>query len=155
MSLRLVRYYYVILNYKQLRKLGKLASRDDGFFEENFCYRLEGRLCCLIHRTQLLINMFSSIYFIRTNNVLVNKKILNKPNTLINIGDIVCFVKDNFQFLRFNFFIRAERDGFFSSVPRYLFNSYKMRFFSLLAYPREVDLAFPMYFDIYRVSGYY
>lgn len=154
-SLRLVKLYYVILKYKHFRNLSKIAGRRDGFFQSNFCYRLEGRLCSLIYRTNWLTTMFSTIYFIRSGNVLVNKLFESSPNCLVKVGDLVTFLEDNYVFFRFNLILRLKNRGVYFSVPRYMFVSYKFYLLSLLAYPQDADLAFPMKFDIYRISGYY
>lgn len=154
-SLRLVKLYYVILKYRHFRKIASLAGRRDGFFQSNFCYRLEGRLCAVIYRTNLVSSMFSAIHFVTTSNVLVNRQLITRPNTLVKIGDVVNFLQDHYIFFRFNLFSRLRWRGVFFSPPRYMFTSYKLNLFSLLSYPQDLDLAFPMKFDIYRISGYY
>lgn len=150
-----MRLYYIILSYRQLRSIAKWAGRSDGFFQTNFCYRLEGRAYALIYRTNMVTSMFTAIYLVETANVLVNKDLKVKPNTLMKIGDLLSFFETNFLFFRANFFSRIDSRGIYFSTPRYLFYSYKLNVFSMLALPQDRDLAFPMEFDIYRVSGYY
>lgn len=99
--------------------------------------------------------MFSTIYFIRNGNVLVNKLFEFSPNCLVKVGDLVTFLEKNYIFFRFNLLLRLKKKGVYFSVPRYMFVSYKFYLLSLLAYPQDNDLAFPMKFDIYRISGYY
>ena len=71
-SLRLVKLYYVILKYRHFRNLARIAGRKDGYFQTNFCYMLEGRLSCLVFKTNLTSNMFLSIHFVRTRNIVIN-----------------------------------------------------------------------------------
>lgn len=107
-SLRLVKLYYVILKYRHFRKIASLAGRKDGFFQCNFCYRLEGRLCSVIYRTNLVTTMFSAIHFVKSANVLVNKKLVTRANSLIKVGDVVNFIYDHYIFFRLNLYSRLR-----------------------------------------------
>jgi len=107
-SLRLVKLYYVILKYRHFRNIASLAGRKDGFFQSNFCYRLEGRLCSIVYRTNLVTSMFSAIHFVKTANVLVNKRLITRANFLVKIGDIISFLEDHYIFFRFNLFSRLR-----------------------------------------------
>lgn len=154
-SLRLVKLYYVILSYRQLRRFASLAARQDGFFQENFCHKLENRLCTLIYRTNLVRTMFEAIKFVKSSNVMVNNFLKNSPNSKLHIGDLISIVFPDLSFLKHGLFSRLLRKSVYFAPPRYLFISYKFFIITLLAYPREKDLAFPMKFDIYRSTGYY
>jgi hypothetical protein len=43
-TLRLTKFYYSLLSYKQFKSLARLAKRKDGLFEHNFVLFSEGRL---------------------------------------------------------------------------------------------------------------
>lgn len=154
-SLRLVKLYYVILSYKQLRKLGTFAARADGFFQNNFCYFLEGRLCTIIYRTNFVRTLFEALDLIRYSKVWVNKALISAPNYRLRIGDILTFRVSQADFFRSFLLLRFKRKGVFFSTPRFLFVSYKLFVASLLLYPQDRDLAFPLKFDLYRITGYY
>jgi ribosomal protein S4 len=154
-SIRIVRLYYVTLKYKHFRILAKLASQQDGFFQRNFCYHLECRLISVIYRSQVVHNIFSSIYFVKKGTILINRILVRLPNAKIAIGDFIILLLHKYSFFKENIIKRLKTRGIFFSNPRYMFVSYKMGLISVLRYPQERDLAFPIKFNIYRASGYY
>ena len=52
-TLRLVKFYYVLFTYKQFKKLARKSKKKDGLFENNYVLALEGRLVNFLYRTSL------------------------------------------------------------------------------------------------------
>lgn len=154
-TIRLLKLYYLSLSYKQFRRLGQWAGRRDGFFQSNFCYRLEGRLVSLLYRSNLVANMFMAIHVVKSGQVLVNGRVRRGVNYLVQVGDLITFLAADYPFFRFHLLRRFKLGGVFFSVPRFLFVSYKLFLLTLLAYPQVKDLAFPTKIDIFRLTGYY
>jgi ribosomal protein S4 len=71
-TLRLVKFYYSLLSYKQFRKLARLAKKKDGLFENNYILALEGRLVNFLYRTCLIESIFKSFFFIKSGFITLN-----------------------------------------------------------------------------------
>lgn len=71
-TLRLVKFYYSLLSYKQFRNLARLAKKKDGLFENNYVLSLEGRLVNFLYRTSLVDTIFNSIRLIKNGFVTIN-----------------------------------------------------------------------------------
>lgn len=61
-TLRLVKFYYSLLSYKQFRRIARLAKKRDGLYENNYVLALEGRLVNFLFRTSL-VEIFLSLFF--------------------------------------------------------------------------------------------
>lgn len=155
LSLRLVKLFYLTMSYRQFRRLSRLAGREEGFFQSNFCHRLEGRACVVLYRSNLVANMFMAIHLVKYSSIWVNKKLISSSNYLVKIGDIVTLFYNFCSLLRFHLFLRLLRKSVYFSMPRHMFISYKIFLITMVEYPKDQDLAFPTKMDIYRLSGYY
>jgi ribosomal protein S4 len=69
LSLQLVRLFYIIYTFKQLRQLIKKAKRSDDVFEVKFLLLMECKLPSFIYRSSFFSNMFESINFIKSGNL--------------------------------------------------------------------------------------
>jgi ribosomal protein S4 len=76
---------------KQLKKIAKKAKKKDGIFEQNYISYMELKLPSFIYRTSLLPNMFESIYYIKGNNVAINKVFRPFIFFFVKAMDIVSF----------------------------------------------------------------
>ena len=154
-SIRLVKAYYIILDYRNFRRMARVAARQDGNYENNYCFLLECRLFPFVYRTNFLINHFYIMKFVRDSNVFINYQTANNLNTLVHVGDFVNFFKSQHRKIRFNLLKRLRFGRFLFNTPRYLYVNYKLLFCILLRKPSERDLAFPIKMNIYRATGYY
>jgi hypothetical protein len=68
-SLRIVRLFYIMFTYKQLKKIIKKAKKKDGLFEQNYLLYMENKLPSFIYRSSFIPNMFDSLKFIKKSNV--------------------------------------------------------------------------------------
>ena len=68
-SLQLVRLFYIIYSFKQLRRLIRRAKRSDNVFDNTFVLLMECKLPSFIYRSSLFSNMFESINFIKSQNL--------------------------------------------------------------------------------------
>jgi ribosomal protein S4 len=60
-TIRIIKYFYLVLNYRHFRRMAKKAKKQDGFFGYNYILLLEGRIVCIIYRTSFIANMFEAI----------------------------------------------------------------------------------------------
>jgi ribosomal protein S4 len=77
--------------FKQLRKIVKKAKKKDGLFEQNFISFMECKLPSFIYRSSFLSNMFESIYYIKKNNVAINKNFCSFIFFSVKSMDIITF----------------------------------------------------------------
>jgi hypothetical protein len=68
-SFRVIRLFYVIYNYRQLKKIGKKAKLQAGVFEQNYLSIIESKLPSYLYRTSLFATIFDGLDFVKNNNV--------------------------------------------------------------------------------------
>jgi len=68
-SLRVIKLFYVMYSYRQLKQIARKAKSKFGIFEQNYLYIMECKLPSYIYRTSLFSNMFESIKFVKGGNV--------------------------------------------------------------------------------------
>lgn len=105
-TLRLVKYFYSILSYKQFRRISRIAKCKIGLYEENYLLLLEGRLINFLYRTGLVETIFQSYYYIKAGFININSKIKTYPNDRIGIFDIMTFSPLISPFIYCDYFIR-------------------------------------------------
>jgi ribosomal protein S4 len=76
---------------KQLKKIVKKAKKKEGLFEQNFISFMECKLPSFIYRSSFMSNMFESIYYIKNNNIAVNKTFRSSIFFLVKTMDIITF----------------------------------------------------------------
>lgn len=91
LSLRVARLFYIMYNYKHLKKLNYKAKKQDGFFEQNYIALMECKLASMIYRSSFFSNMFESIAFVKNNNVWINKHFVPFVYYIVNVMDLVGF----------------------------------------------------------------
>lgn len=123
--------------------------------ESNYLHLIEGRLLGIVYRTNLLRNMFRIVDFIKEGNILMNGKWINTINTRIPVSTFIFFNLQYKDFLLFKFKRRLIANTVLFNTPRFLFISYKFMFCFLYRLPQKKDLVYPIYLDIYRLTGYY
>jgi ribosomal protein S4 len=77
--------------FKQLKKIVKKAKKKDGLFEQNFISLMECKLPFFIYRSSFLPNIFESIYYVKNNNVAVNKLFWSSIFFRVKTMDIITF----------------------------------------------------------------
>jgi ribosomal protein S4 len=80
-----------MFTYKQLKKFVKNAKKKDGLFEQNFLSFMECKLPSFMYRSSFLPNIFESIYYIKNNNVAINKVFRSSIFFPVKCMDIVTF----------------------------------------------------------------
>jgi CRISPR/Cas system-associated endoribonuclease Cas2 len=68
-TLRVIKLFYVMYSYRQLKQIAKKAKSQFGVFEQNYLYIMECKLPSYIYRTSLISNLFESIKFVKGGNV--------------------------------------------------------------------------------------
>jgi ribosomal protein S4 len=90
-SIRIIRYFYLTLNYRHFRKMAIKAKKQDGYFGYNYMLLLEGRIVCMIYRSSFIANMFEAIKIVNLGLVWVNKRYVNFINNVVGIMQIIGF----------------------------------------------------------------
>lgn len=154
-GLRVIKLFYLTLKYKQFRVFAKKAAKKDGFFQQNYCLLLEGRLTSMIYRSNFCDNLFEILSLVKLGILRVNGYSIDYVNAGLLIGDFISPEKKIRN--RFKKFLkrRAKNEGFLFNTPRYIVASYRLIISFMYFMPSDKDLAFPVDFDIYRATGYY
>ena len=87
----IVKLFYVMYNYRQLKQIAIKAKLQNGVLEHNYISIIESKLPSYIYRISFFSTLFESLDFVKTGNVWVNKEY--KPFVYYNIKlfDIVGF----------------------------------------------------------------
>jgi hypothetical protein len=154
-SLRLVKFFYLTLRYRQFYKLSRTAHKRDGFFEHHYCLALEGRIISFLYRTGFVSNMFDSLYYIKNCYVALNRKIVSYVNESVDLYEILSFHPMIKRLIYKDLIFRyIEMEYSLFSPPRYLYVSYWFLFSFMFKFPLQSDLALPRGIDIYRATGF-
>lgn len=153
-DVRLARIFYVTHTYKQLYKLVKKAKRKNGMFETNLISIMECRLPSFIYRSSFLSNMFESIYFIKNNNIAVNKIFRSSIYFVVKLMDIITFRVWEKSYIYWNFFIRLKKKAFLFFFPKYMYISIIFFFIICLNMPKKYDIINPIPMDFYKASSF-
>lgn len=151
-NFRLMRIFYLLLSYRNIRKFLRMAKSRNGLFASNYLLFLESRIIALIYRCSLLSNIFECIRFIRKGNVIVNKKFFFFPNKRVNFFSLVKFKCIFKGYVYWVLYRRLVRKAVMSSIPRFIFFSYQFLFFFLIKYPKRKDFVNPFPMDIFKIS---
>jgi ribosomal protein S4 len=90
-SLRVIKLFYVMYSYRQLKQIARKAKSKFGIFEQNYLYIMECKLPSFIYRTSLFSNLFESIKFVNGGNVWINKQFKPLLYYSVKLYDIVGF----------------------------------------------------------------
>lgn len=154
-SIRLVKFFYLILTYKHFKAMARGARKKDGYFEGHYCLALEGRLITFLYRTGFVATMFEALRAVKSNFVTVNKRLISYPNQKVKLYQLLAihpFMKKKFYF---DLLVRLciDKRSLFNG-PRYMYISHWFMFAFMYQYPYKKDLALPKFIDIYRATGY-
>lgn len=153
-SFRLVKLFYVMYNYRQLKKIAKKAKFKNGVFEQNYLLIIECKLPSYLYRTSLLPTIFDSLQFVKTGNVWVNKEF--KPLVFYNVKlfDIVGFRVLYKNYILWHFYKRLRRKAFAFMFSRCIYVSLYFWFTVLISRFTLNDLVNSFSFDYYRIASY-
>jgi ribosomal protein S4 len=153
-SLRLVKLFYLTLQYHQFRQLARRTRLLDGCYEHNFFLALEGRLVSFVYRTSFIPNIFQCIQLVRRGGVVVEKSVQNYVNYHVTINRVVRFTSLVKRLIYISLLYRLGRQLVLFNPPRYIFVSYYFLYCYMKRPPRRRDLVFPISLDMYRATGY-
>jgi len=119
----------------------------------SYIYLLEGRLEVVLYRANFFVSILAARQAITHFKVLVNGFIVNKPNYLLNVGDIVTLNKigkDRFYFykkyLRWRTFRKYK--NILLNYPKYLEVNYKLLSVMFIKIPQIQEVPFPFLLDL-------
>jgi len=92
LSMQLIRLFYIMYTYKQLKKLIEKSKRSNNTFELTFNLLIECKLPSFIYRSSFFSNMFDSIDFVKEGNLFINKLIVYKLHYVVKVTDFVGFL---------------------------------------------------------------
>ena len=153
-TLRLVKFYYSLLTYKQFRKLARLAKKKDGLYEQNFILFLEGRLVNFLYRSSLIENVFKSLYYIKGGFVSLNKVVLTYPNEKCQLFDFLSFLPIILYEIILFYVFRLTMRLLLHPPARFIFVSWVFFFCFMYKAPKKQDIPNRKIIDLYRLTGY-
>jgi hypothetical protein len=153
-SLQLVRLFYIIYSYKQLRKLVKRAKRSIDLFEAKFLALMECKLPSFLYRTSLIANMFESLIFIKNHGIIINKQQVNNIYYVVKVMDFVELNIYSKGYIYWAFYKRVRRKAFLFLLPKYMFISLIFLLIILIRFPLSNEIINPIKIDMYRVANY-
>ena len=130
-TLRVIKLFYVMYSYRQLKQIARKAKSKFGIFEQNYLYIMECKLPSYIYRTSLFPNLFESIKFVKGGNVWINKQFKPLLYYSVKLYDIVGFRIIYKGYIFWNFYKRLRRKAFMFLFSRCIYISMTF-FFTIL-----------------------
>jgi ribosomal protein S4 len=153
-SLRVIKLFYVMYSYRQLKYIARKAKSKFGIFEQNYLYIMECKLPSYIYRTSLFSNLFESIKFVKGGNVWINKKFKPLLYYSVKLYDIVGFRIIYKGYIFWNFYKRLRRKAFMFLFSRCIYVSMTFFFTILIHMFLKKDIINSFNADYYRVASY-
>jgi ribosomal protein S4 len=107
---RYLKHYYLILRMKQLQRMQKKAVRGMETFDANFLTLLECRLFMLVHRLNLINNMFVIKQVIDHGVFCINGIVKYNPNVHAKVGDFITVNKPYLQAVEDDMLLRFRQN---------------------------------------------
>lgn len=154
-SLRLVKYFYITLVYKQFRRMARAAHKKDGYFEGHYCLALEGRVVTFLYRTGFVATMQEAFTAVRQGAVTLNGRVRRFANAQVALYRLLGIHAQLKKRVYFDLLVRlcVNRRSLFNR-PRYMYISHWFLFAFMQQHPMLKDLVLPKFLDIYRATGY-
>lgn len=153
-SLRVIKLFYVMYSYRQLKYIARKAKSKFGIFEQNYLYMMECKLPSYIYRTSLFSNLFESIKFVKGGNVWINKRFKPLLYYSVKLYDIVGFRVLYKGFVFWNFYRRLRRKAFMFLFSRCIYVSMTFLCAILIHMFSKKDIINSFNVDYYRVASY-
>lgn len=153
-TLRVIKLFYVMYSYRQLKQIARKAKSKFGVFEQNYLYIMECKLPSYIYRTSLFSNLFESIKFVKGGNVWINKQFKPLLYYSVKLYDIVGFRVVYKGFVFWNFYKRLRRKAFMFLFSRCIYVSMTFLFSILIHIFTRKDIINSFNVDYYRVASY-
>jgi small subunit ribosomal protein S4 len=155
LKVHLLRTYYMIYNYRQLKKFFRNAHKRMGFYDHNLALLLECRSMCFLYRTGFLPSMFAAIAYIKASCVTVNNVLIRSVHKRIYPGEFVSFTRKAKLLLASSFLKRVKKRRMLFGKAPYLFISYGLFMAYFKKLPSMRQLVFPIRFDLHAVVNYF
>jgi hypothetical protein len=68
-SFRFMKLFYIMYNYRQIKRMVRKAKLQNGVFEQNFLLMVECKLPQYLYRVSFFPTIFDSLEFVKTGNV--------------------------------------------------------------------------------------
>jgi ribosomal protein S4 len=153
-DIRLAKNFYIMYTFKQLKKIVKNAKKKDGLFEQNFISLMECKLPFFIYRSSFLPNIFESIYYVKNNNVAVNKLFWSSIFFCVKTMDIITFRVWEKSYIYWSFYKRLKKKAFLFCFPKYMYISLIFFFIVCINIPKKSDIINPIAMDFYKASSF-
>lgn len=151
---RLLKIFFVMYSYNQLRNIMFKAKLQNGVFEHNFMTIIESKLPSYLYRSSLFPTIFESLNFVKQSNVWVNKEYKPLIYYHVKLFDIVGFRPFYKSYIIWAFFKRLRRRAFLFLFPECIYISLCFLFIILIKRIRMEDIINAFEFDYYRMSDY-
>lgn len=155
LKVHLLRTYYMIYNYRQLKKIFRNAHKKLGTYYYNLAILLECRSMCFLYRTGFLPSMFAAITYLKACSVMVNNVPIRSVHKRIYPGELVSFTKHAKLLLASALLKRAKKRKILVFTAPYLFVSFSFFFSYMKTMPTMRQIVFPIRFDLHSVINYF
>jgi ribosomal protein S4 len=156
-NIRIIKYFYINLDYKDFRRMAKKAKKMDSSFGANYVLILEGRAVCMVYRSGFIANMFEAIKVVNLGLVWVcklQKLYITNINYVIKVNEIVGFRAIFKSTIYWKWAKRLSRKSLLYTIPKYMFISFYFLIFFNKYLPKANQIINPIPIDIYRATGY-
>lgn len=153
-SFRLVKLFYVMYSYKQIKRIAWKAKHQRGVFEHNYFLVIESKLPSYLYRTSFFPTLFESLEFVKAGNVWVNKKFKPLIFYTVKLFDIVGFRVIYKAYIFWAFFKRLRRKAFLFLFSRCMYISFNFLFTILISRFTSHDIINSFSFDYYRIANH-
>lgn len=154
LSFRVLKLFYVMYTYRQLKKIGKKAKKKIGVFEQNFLSIVESKLPSFLYRSSLFATIFDSLSFLKNANVWINKYFKPLKYYQVILYDFVGFRVSYKSFLFWTYYKRIRRKAFIFMFSSSIFHSVKFLVVFLIKRFTLRSLINTFYFDYFRVLNH-
>lgn len=122
-SFRVIKLFYWMYTYRQLKKIGKRAKKKAGVFIQNFLSVVESKLPSYLYRSSLFATVFDSLDFLKKGNVWINKYFKSLKYYKVILFDFVGFRIFYKGFIYWTYYKRMRRKAFIFMLSSSIFQS--------------------------------
>ena len=141
-------------NFKTLKKFNTLLylNKNHSYLGFSYIYLLESRLEVILYRANFFISILAARQAIIHGKILINGFIINKPNILLNINDIITLNMSTFD--RRNFYydlkikLKKTKRCILVNYPKYLEVNYKLGSIIFIKLPIISEVPFPFLINL-------
>ena len=143
--------FYSFKNFKGLNTL-LYETKGHNYLGSSYVYLLEGRLEVVLYRANFFVSILAARQAITHLKVSVNGFVVNKPNYLLKLGDIITLNKTSSERLAMYNLLKSKfakkSRTVFVNYPKYIEVNYKLLSIIFIKNPVSTEVPFPFLIDL-------